>query len=62
MSMLDPNSARHDFDMGRASRRILRTYPSWQHQVAENKRQARRLSRRAAQRMIKEELQALETA
>lgn len=42
MSMLDKDTVRHDLDMGRHTRRILRTYPSWQHYVAEAKRQARR--------------------
>lgn len=57
MSMLDPFvPTRHDYDMGRHTRRILRTYPSWQHYVAEAKRQARRLSRRAARLLMNQEL------
>ena len=56
MSMLDKDTVRHDLDMGRHTRRILRTYPAWQHHVAEAKRQARRLSRRAARLLIHQEL------
>ena len=60
MSMLDPFvPARHDYDLGRHARRILRTYPAYQHHVAEAKRQARRLSRRAARLLIHQELNTM---